>query len=227
MKKIMVIMTLLLVMPISANATVIYQENFEDGSADGITILRGIWSISTGINSNFGFHGIAYPQNNDDQCMFSLNGIPSDNIAVDVDFSISNSGVGDFEVWLNAEFDNDSQYIRTGYQLMVNPKESDNPMADIGRLDNFISPTILAETANVISAGEIHHLRVERFGSTINMILDDQPFLTTEDSTFTGGIIGFRLFRGGIVDNIVVTPEPATLLLLGLGGLLLRKRSKA
>jgi hypothetical protein len=218
MKKLIVIMILLLVMSISTNATVIYQENFEDGSADGITIHRGIWSISTGINSNFGFHG------NDDQCMFSLNEIPSDNITVDVDFSISDYSYGDFEVWLNATFDNDLQYIRTGYQLMVNPKESDNEKADIGRLDNSISPTILTETANVISANEIHHLRVERLGSTINMILDDQPFLTTEDSTYTGGIIGFRLFKGGMVDNIVVTPEPATLLLLGIGGLMLRKR---
>ncbi len=36
---------------------------------------------------------------------------------------------------------------------------------------------------------------------------------------------GFTAIAGGYSDGYALTPEPATLLLLGLGGLMLRKRS--
>jgi hypothetical protein len=59
---------------------------------------------------------------------------------------------------------------------------------------------------------------VAEFSYTLNGASSIIPFDGTNSHLFVGG------GQGMIVDNIVVTPEPATMLLLGLGGLAVARR---
>ena len=203
---------------------VLFSEDFEDGVANGLTVRGGAYGIGSGIGSSKGFAGLDFHN------VMTLDGIPSDHVAVDVDFQINEGTDGDFDTWVNATFDPlDGVYPAPGYVAMVNPAGSDNPLATLkrnGPIPGQSDETLLDQTVNTIGAGEPHHLRVERFGADINVLLDGNLILSATDSTYAGGEVAFRMFRSGIVDNIVVSvPEPTAAIGL-IGAMVLLRRRK-
>ena len=219
------ILTILLFCIGSAQATVVYQEDFEDGYANGITDLTGTWAVAeNGLNGSvYGYHG-SWGNH-----IFTLDDVLSNNVAVDADFKISNGETGDFEIWVNATIkDSLMDKIESGYVIKVQPNGGDNWSDVIARIDPGTGGVTLDNNVTgQFLVGSENHLRVERFGDTINVILNGTPYLNATDSTYQNGSIGFRLFNEGVVDNIVVTPEPATMVLLGLGALVLRRKRRA
>jgi hypothetical protein len=196
--------------------TILYQEDFEDGVADGMTTY-GSWDIDWGLNeSSYGYHASG------SHSALMLDNIPSDDVAVDVDFRVFAASWGDFDVWLNTDLN--FPWPTRGYDAMVNPVGSDNPFAI---LSDMGEGTWLDSTLNTIQANETHHLRVEKLGSSILVLQDGQEILSATDSTWSGGRIGFRIAGGGVIDNIVVTtPEPTTLAMLALGLLAVLRRMR-
>ena len=204
---------------------IIYQEDFEDGVADGLTTTGGSWSVCPpGLNgSNFGYHAESW------ESSFRIDGLPNDNFAMEADFQIANAAVGDFDMWLNTSAAPLWSGSDSGYYVMVNPVGSDNPDAWISRRDDSGPGMGLASTPNTINAGETRHLRVERTVPEIRVYLDGDFILSANDATYTTGSQYMRLYGGGVIDNILVTvpaPEPATLALLALGGLALIRRRR-
>lgn len=202
-----------------AHAAVLFEEDFEDGVANGITTY-GNWSIGSGLNdSSNAFHAVT-----EDHSVLALNDVRSDNVAIDVDFVIYTGSWGDFDIWVNAAVD--QLHLDTperGYRAMVNPLESDNPYAEMFEHPGWDH---LAETPNTIHAGETHHLRLERNGSLLRLLQDGQELMSANDSTYSGGQVCFRLAGGGVIDNIRVTPEPATLAFLAVAGLAMMRRNR-
>ena len=206
-----------------AQATIIYQENFEDGSADGITVSRGIWTAqTTGLfGSNKGYHS------SDQHNIFTLDGLLSNNVAIDADFKIGTQN-GDFEIWVNATIDGSlDDRLESGYKIAVHPTDSDNSADVLARVDSGTGTVLDSHLDDQFVVGSENHLRLERFGNSLNVFLNGSLYLSATDSTYQNGSIGFRLFGDGVIDNIVVTPEPTSLLLFGLGGLVLRRKRRA
>jgi hypothetical protein len=194
---------------------IVFEEDFEDGVANGITVTAGSFVISSGLNgSAFGLMSASGPFGN----VIRLDGIPSDDVRIEADFQIFSSGDGDFDIWTNAT--GGINQPNMGYSASVNPSGSDNPLAFLVRYPGAI---ILDSTPNTIGASETHRLKVDRIGSTIDVFLDGTLIMSGDDSTFFGGSIFMRLFNGGVVDNIRVTsvaeavPEPSSLLLCCAG----------
>jgi hypothetical protein len=201
-----------------ATASVLYCEDFEDGTADGMTMYGG-WTIgSPGLNGS----SLAAYTSGSGQHVLRLDGVPSDNVAVDLDFIINHPN-GDLDIWLNT----DVQYYwpTQGYDAMVNPAGSDNPNAEL--IATGAPDWLLDSTPNTIHTGEEHHLRMEKFGASLRVLLDYQEILTATDSTWVGGQIAIRTWSNTIVDNICVsTPEPGTLCLTVLGVACAAKRRR-
>lgn len=191
----------------SAPGDVIYFEDFEDGTANGVTLhYSADWTIGSGLGgSTHAFWAGGGHQ------LFTLDGIPSDNVAIEVDFTISSAGLGDFAVYCNCVVDpNTVHWLGQGYDAEVNPIESDTPIAVLMRHDQPTGAHVsLDSKTNTIHAAEEHHLRLERYGDEITVYLDGELFFSATDATYHQASIGFGIYSGGAVDNVKVTELPA------------------
>lgn len=188
------------------NANVLYEEDFSDGAADGITIDSGNYQVIDGV----------FRQPSCCHAVFSLDGVPSDNISLELDFLISSPGHGDFDVYLNTvPFEDNLDYNR--YQITNAPAGSDGPQSSILSIPGS---AVLDTTPNIINARQMHSLRINRYGSNIDVFLNGDLFMQTSQATNHGGVIKFRSWDAVSVDNIKVsvhTPEPSSIILMLVG----------
>ncbi len=190
------------------SGNVLYEEDFEDGIANGITIESGSYIISSGLNSTHGFK-----QPSCCNAVISLDKVQSDNVSISIDFLISGSNHGDFDTYLNV-------LSLNRYEITNSPGGSDTPLAVIMERPEGIE---LDSRLNTINAGEIHSLKINRYGSNIDVYLDDNLYMQTSNANHHGGLIKFRSWDAVTIDNIKVTslPEPTTSVLFFIGLLLL------
>lgn len=212
-------------------AGMIFSEDFEDGVADGITVIYPTFQIGGGLRgSNFGFHSPNPPSVGQ---IFRIDGIQSDNITIQFDFVLQDLSFGDLDLILNGDITNPLGGGNQGYAITIHPKNSDSTDA-ITKFDGSSLRLLHPRRNGVILAGETHTLKVEHHGPSIKAYLDNSLYMQGVDagSPLVGGSIYIRLFSSGTIDNITImaVPEPSTLLsgLLGLslvGLFYLRSRS--
>lgn len=223
----------LLVQASSAGATgvVLFEEDFNDGSADGISIDYGAWSITT----RAGFSGYCYYGH------FSHVGNPwgtksyitldtpfQRSIAVDVDFTLQKY-YSDFYGEVCRDYDPENGTDM--YRANIYPTNADNSRDELYKYVQEGSATRLDTAGKYIGQTAISHFRIERWNSTgeIKVYLNGQLRMSAVDTEFTDGQVRLGFHAGGWLDNIRVTtleddeiiPEPATMLagLAGLAGL--------
>lgn len=210
------------------DGSILFEETFEDQTANGITTNFGQFSIASGLRgTNFGY-------SSEDQIgggqIFCLDGIQSDNVRIDADFTINTGWCGDFEIGFNISTVTHQDYRSPdGYWVTIHPRYSDSTdgilKMIVNPVDGLNDGIGIATSPWVIGANEVHTLSVERLGDSINSFVDGNPFMSAVDGTYHGGEIYFRFFGAGTVDNIRVTnlaavPEPASLAVWSVFGVI-------
>ncbi len=177
-------------------------DDFEDGNANGWTVVEGTWAISSpgagGSNYCYGsssMYSAAYHQDFS-ACVFDM----------EVDFLIDNGSIGNFDVEFNYQDDNNY------YMVDLADPTSDDPNARIYRYFGGVW-TVLVETPNVITAGQWEHVRIVRnCNNDILVYLPDYqstPFMSVNDDNLTNeSEIRFRFYAGGDIDNVDLQIPP-------------------
>ncbi|NQS96835.1 MAG: T9SS type A sorting domain-containing protein [candidate division Zixibacteria bacterium] len=173
----------------------IWGDDFEDGNADGWTVVEGNWGIiSPGAGGSDYCYGTsnliaaAYPQE-----------FTASFFELEVDFFIDNESYGNFGVEFNYQDDDNN------YMLDLADPDSDDPNARIYRYIDGVA-TIIAEIPNIIQVPDWHHLRLIRNSDCdIVVFLDDDPtpFIIVNDGELTcDSEVRFRFYAGGDIDNV-------------------------
>lgn len=217
--------------------SILFEETFEDQTANGITTNFGQFSIAPGLRgTNFGY--ASQDQIGGGQ-IFCLDGIQSDNVRIDADFVIGDRWYGDFEIGFNISTVTHQDYRSPdGYWVTIHPANSDSTdgilKMIVNPVDGLNNGIGIATSPWVIGANAVHTLTVERLGDSISSFVDGNPFMSAVDGTYHGGEIYFRFFGPGTVDNIRVTnlaavPEPGSVMVwtgLAAMGLIYRWRKR-
>ena len=87
----------------------------------------------------------------------------------------------------------------------------------------------LTETPYTLSLDTWHNVRLTVEGTQASVYINDSHVITYDGfNEYSSGKIGLKNINDGVVlfDNVVVTPEPATMSLLVIGGLALLHRKR-
>ena len=215
----------------AATGVVLFEEDFNDGSPDGISIDYGAWSMTT----RSGFDGYCYyghfshvgnPWGT--KSYITLDDTYQRSIAVDVDFTLQ-THYSDFYGEVCRDYDPEDGTDM--YRASIYPTNADNSRDELYKFTKQSGSTRLDTAGKYVSRTAISHFRIERWNSTgeIKVYLNGQLRMNAVDTEFTEGQVRLGFHAGGWLDNIVVTtleddavvPEPATMLagLAGLAGL--------
>ncbi|MBL7190493.1 T9SS type A sorting domain-containing protein [bacterium] len=195
MKKLFIALTALMLLSITGVAQQVFFDDFEDGNANGWTVVEGSWGIispgSGGSNYCYGTSdmiAVSYPT--DFSAAFFI---------LEVDFWIDNESSGNFDVEFNYQDENNY------YMLDLADPESDDPNTRIYRYVNGVM-TIIAETPNITQMPAWHHLKLVRdtnYDIVVYLNNDPVPHLSVNDGELTDDSeIRFRFYAGGKIDNV-------------------------
>ena len=179
----------------------ILHDDFEDGNADGWTVVEGNWGIhSPGAGGSNHCYGTSCPiaETYPEEFTASF-------FELEVDFWIDNENTGNFDVEFNYQCANNH------YMLDLADPDSDDPHARIYRYINGVE-TIIAETPNIVQQPAWHHLKLIRNTDyDIAVFLDNNPspFIIVNDGELThNSEVRFRFYAGGDIDNVFLTTTP-------------------
>jgi len=194
----------------AASAGVIFQDDFGNGASPLWNNERGQWTASGGVY--FAQQPANYPP--------TYSSLPFNLADLSIELDVNN--VSDGGIWLRSDPDGNGVLLVTGgwqhtgtglYWHIVHA---------------FNAGPLLNEHAGLFQQGDNIHLRIEVQGDTYSAFLNGaaSPATTLTTSEYSSGRAALYSFSSQTVDNVVLTPEPATLALVALGGLLALRRRR-
>lgn len=177
----------------SGEESILYQDDFNDLSADGWTTYGGSWHASDGAyhtNKGAGFKAVA------DGTTFS-------NFAYEADISFKD-GINSDNAGLIFRVTNPSVGADNlqGYYAGITA----NNLVQLGKMNNNWKE--LASAPFTVQQNKVYRMKVEAKGSNVDIYIDGNRVLSAVDSTFTQGSIGVRSFwTNATYDNLKVTDQ--------------------
>jgi len=194
-----------------ANAAVIFQDDFNDGDAAGWSEYDGTFSVVSG---TYRIQSTAFA--NDARSV--VGDAAWADYTIDLDFNLASSATPQTCVLFRVEQIASGVDAGRYYQFLI----KDYKVAF--SLINYSggNATNLKSVLYPVATDTWHHVELAVEGATATAYLDGVPVLDYDGFThYPTGRIGLKTINRSTAffDNIVVTPEPATVSLLALGGL--------
>jgi len=187
--------TIVVAFAATADAATLFSDDFNDGNANGWTTSGGSWSVSSGIYNQSGTSADAKAQTGST----AWTGTTMQARVRPNSFGGSSSRAVGVAVR--------AQSMSSFYSLVLTPSS-----AQIRR-----GTTTLTSAALTVSTGTFYVLRLEAFGTTLRGFVNGSLLVSTSDSSFASGRIGFvSSYTAGSFDDVVVTdvagpgPTPTT-----------------
>lgn len=176
------------------------QDDFEDGNSAGWRQSSANWTVVSSRGSR------VYRQNSTSgEHVATRTDINWTNVAIEADVRPTAFNGSDRWVSLMARHSNDQNYY---YVALRNT----NVLRLAKRVGN--SFTTLATTSLPVPANRSYRVRLEAVGTWLRVYVDGALRLQARDSTHRRGSVGFKTaFARAEFDNVVVSPNPATVLL--------------
>ena len=174
-----------------------FQEDFNDGNADGWTSYGGTWSVDSG--EYLQGDGSAYgPKSVADGTGFADFIFEADVKVLSGSHSSGNAGV----IFRVTEPSTGADAYK-GYYAGLRPG---NDRIEVGRVNN--GWTLLAEPSVSLDYDTVYRLKIDAQGGTFKIFLDGSLVTTVNDSAYTSGALGVRSHRAAArFDNIEVNPQ--------------------
>ncbi|HPS20496.1 MAG TPA: PEP-CTERM sorting domain-containing protein [Candidatus Omnitrophota bacterium] len=217
MKKFFSVLLVLLVMTFfcgSAYAVTLFEDDFNDGADTAWGNEIGSWNVSDGVYS------AGSPSNNPPtySSVTTLTGLTNFTLDVTV------NGMLDGGIWLRSKDSNNGVLLVTGgygsrhsgfyWHIFENGAYS-------GAMGEVTIPGLLGSNVDlkVVVDGDVYQLFVNGSDIAATTLITDK---------FSSGTVGLYDFSAQTFDNfkVTATPEPASMALFGLGGLILAVRRK-
>ncbi|MCX5654960.1 MAG: PEP-CTERM sorting domain-containing protein [Planctomycetota bacterium] len=193
----------------AASAGIIFQDNFDGGASP-------LWNNESGSWTAIG--GVYYAQTPLNLCYNSLPFNLTD-FAIELDVrSVSDGGI-----WLR------SDPAGNGVILITGGWDHSGGGLYWHTVQAFNSGMALNRSADLFQQGDNIHLRIEVQGDTYSAFFNGAatPATTLTTSEYPSGRVALYSWAAAQgFDNVVITPEPATLALLAMGGLALVTRRR-
>ncbi|MGH0031751.1 MAG: family 16 glycoside hydrolase [Myxococcota bacterium] len=209
--------TCLLVLSGSSAATTLFDDDFNDGNANGWAEFDGVFSVTGGSYriESIGFFNDAR----------ALNGSPLlDDFVLEADFNMLNREKTAF-LFRATDIQSGTDAGKY-YQFEVIASQDLVQFCEIDFSDGACS--ILATAPLVVSDNAWHQLELEVIGDSATAFIDSSVVLSVSGLTkYHSGQIGLKTINSGVTlfDNIhvIAVPEPSTSILLGTGLLFLAR----
>lgn len=173
-------------------------ENFSTSVRNFDVELGGAWTVSNGrylLSDTNPERSTPYPNRN-----LSVHKTPiAGNFTLSADASVvpTSSRWDDFSIIFNY------QDLNNYYFASFN-ESSDNFTNGIFKVENGVASKI-ANFSSLIAAGTIYNIKVEKTGNTIKVYRNNSLQATVEDTTFSGGKVGFGSRNDSATfDNLIV-----------------------
>jgi hypothetical protein len=210
-----------LIVPSYVNGAILFQDDFDDSHADGWKEYNGSFSV---LDGSYRLESTEWGQDTS----AVIGDLEWTDYTIEVDFKVvrsDDSFAHHPSILFHVQDIGSGTDIGHYYQLYMFPTRG----VGFSEISGGSAPSpILVDCP--LPRGVWHHVRLEVEGTTATAYIDGAYVLSYNKFTrYRSGMIGLKTINDGVVlfDNIVVAPEPATVLLLGLGSLMfLRKRSR-
>lgn len=169
----------------------IFQDDFNDGNADGWTSISGQWTVSNNKLNVPNYRGGKILANNKTATNFILR--------TDVSLA-NNSTYSDAGFFFRASDVNAPQDQLKGYYVGI---DANLNRILLGKFNN--NWTFLESSDMTIDANTTYQLQVKVVGTTISVYVNNltTPLFTYEDSTYSSGGFGLRVYQtDGTFDNV-------------------------
>lgn len=193
-----IVIASLMVISVSSSAGV-WEENFDDGNADGWNVITGEWSVENGVYQRTDMvpeYGKSMNEGGDwadyvlDVDVTIVEGGPdSTSVAVGMLLRTDETGSSGYRIWLRDD--------TNGFQFSV---WTDN---------NFIH--VITKAEERATPGQTYHLKVALDGFTLSAWVDDRLMFedyVDQDRLFSSGTIGFINYNAHAqYDNLAVSGD--------------------
>lgn len=165
-----------------------FEDNFDDGNAEGWTTYAGVWQVEGGaytVSKGEGFKAMA-------------DGTNFRNFTYEVDVTLNDAvdraNAGAMFRVSNPTVGNDNYQ---GYYAGISARGE----VELGRAD--YNWTTLATKSYPISLNKVYKLKIVADGPNIDVYVDGNLLISAKDSVFTEGAIGLRTYRAqATFDNV-------------------------
>ena len=205
----------------SANGTALFEDNFDDGNEDGWGEYDGVFSVESGAYrlESTGFANDARAVAGDSSWT---------DYTIDLDFNMVRLDASNYSTSVLFRVTEIASGTDAGkyYQIYMHPDKIG--FAEIDYSGGYAQSLI--EIPYTIPTQTWNHVQLRIEGEQVMAYINEDFVLgLTGFNKYASGRIGLKTINDGVTlfDNVVVTPEPATVLLIGLGGLLLRRKNKS
>ncbi len=199
-----------------------FEDDFDDANANGWDEYDGIFSI-VGAGFNYQMESTAF--GNDARSVAGDLGWT--DYVIDLDFNMTRSDLTTHAAAVLFRVSEIASGLDAGKYYQLGITKDHVEFTELNYSGG--SGNVLASTSYTLSLDTWHNVRITVEGTQASAYIDDGHVLTHDGfDAYGSGKIGLKTINDGVVlfDNVLVTPEPATLCLLVVSGLALLRRRR-